>query len=973
MTTLRNLGFARRRLTPNHLLVRVQTTVMTAEAALSTTIERFRLPSGRIAFANISNAVLPGSIAADVQGVFGLSDALRLIPAGEAKRSIGHSNVDRPAHLGRLGVGPAPCARAASSGAATANVLADAYGINGLFRLGDLGQGQTIALFEPAASYSGDVAVYQSCYKTRTSVAVTRIDGGTSVGSGTLEATSDVEDLIGLAPHARIHVYETSNYFVPNWLDQWTAIVDADTANVISTSWLACEAIEPTGFAAAESTDFEQAAAQGQTVLAATGDFGSEACKQFGGSDQLSVDDPASDPYVTAVGGTEWTSRAPRSGEKTWNDLSTGSSSGGISSFWPLPSWQQGRGVINRFSSGTPCGVAAGDCRETPDVSALAGAPYYAFYCNVGDCSNIGGWGRFYGTSFATPFWAASVALTNESCASEPPVGFLNPSLYSVASWPLGGLHDVTKGNTDFTRTNHGDYPATAGYDLATGLGTPEWTTGTAAMGLAGLLCLLPKLPHVQQTTKLPLPSGAAANPGAVMSAVACTSLSHCAAVGTFRDSGQRTQAMAASEAGGTWRTPSEVSAPLNAATNPVAALDGTACTSPGNCAGVGSYTDATGDTEAMVANESGAHWGRAVVVTAPTNANGNPHATLKSIGCMSVGNCVAVGSYADLSGHGQSMAATESSGVWHQAVEVTPPPGAGTNPLASLNGVSCTSAGNCTGAGTYSTTPGASEAMVVKEGAGAWAQATNLPTPSNSSVNPEAVLNDLACTSLGNCVAVGSYANASSQVEPMEATEVGGTWSRGSTVAVPSNAGLDPVADLSGISCAAAGSCVVVGAYVDAAGARQAMVASEDGKEWSKATALAAPSGAAGTPDASLAGIACPSTASCVEVGNYTTGAGGVVAMAARASLPSVTRLSSDRGSTSGGSPIYIIGSNLADVTSVHFGAVRARIDGLVVPAELEVTPPRGIGVVFVTVSTAWGTSVRTAGARYIYVRPRR
>lgn len=974
MATLRTLGLVRLRLTPNHLLVTVQTTVTAAEAAMSTTIERVLLPSGRVAFANVSSAVLPGSIAPDVQGVFGLSDVVRLMPTGEAMRGEGRADaVDRLAHVGRLDVGPAPCAGATSSGAATANVLAAAYGIDGLYRLGDLGQGQSIALFEPAAYDTDDVAIYQSCYKTRTSVAITRVDGGSSVGSGTLEATSDVEDLIGLAPHARIHVYETSNDFTPNWLDQWAAIVDNDTANVVSTSWLSCEPNKPTGFAAAESTDFEQAAAQGQTVLAASGDYGSEGCDQFDGSGQLSVDDPASDPYVTAVGGTSWTSSAPRAGERTWNEPSEGSSGGGVSSLWPMPSWQQGRGVITRYSSGAPCDAPAGDCRETPDVSALASTPYYAFFCNVGDCRNVGGWGRFYGTSFATPLWAASVALTDESCASEPPVGFLNPSLYSIASSPLGGLHDITKGDTDYTKSNHGDYPATAAYDLATGLGTPEWTTGTAVMGLAGLLCLFPKLPPVQQSTKVAPPSGAAADPGAVLNAVACNSLAHCAAVGTFTDSGERTQAMAVNEAGGTWRTPSEVTAPLSAATNPSAALDSIACTSAGRCAGVGSYTDDVGDTEAMVSDESGGGWDRAVEVTTPTSAASNPHATLTGIACTSPGNCVAVGSYDDVSGHEQSMEATETSGIWAQAAEVTPPSGAGTNPLASLDAVSCTSSGNCTGAGAFATTLGASEAMVVKETSGAWAQAVGVTAPSNASGNPDAVLKDLACTSLGSCVAVGSYANALGKVESMEVTEIRGAWARGSAVAVPSNADVDPAADLSGISCVAAGNCAAVGTYVDATGAQQAMVASEDGKKWSTATALAAPSGAASDPDASLTSIACPSTRSCVGVGSYVTAAGAGVTMAARASLPTVTKLSTDRGSTSGGAPMYIIGSNLADVVSVHFGATRARIDGLVVPAELKVTPPRGVGTVYVTVSTAWGTSVRTTRARYTYVRPRR
>jgi hypothetical protein len=155
-----------------------------------------------------------------------------------------------------------------------------------------------------------------------------------------------------------------------------------------------------------------------------------------------------------------------------------------------MPAWQSGPGVINSYSSGAPCG-STGDCRETPDVSALSGPPYYSFYCSAGDCSGIGGWGYFYGTSFATPLWAASVALSNANCANEPPAGFLGPDLYGIAASDPAAFNDITTGNTDFTGTNDGDYPATTGYDLATGLGTPMWTIGTTGSGLASKLCAL--------------------------------------------------------------------------------------------------------------------------------------------------------------------------------------------------------------------------------------------------------------------------------------------------------------------------------------------------------------------------------------------------------------------------------------------------------------------------------------------------
>jgi subtilase family serine protease len=485
---LRGLGLAPSGVSRNRLLVTVHTTVGRAERALHLTIGRFALPTGRVVFANGTAPMLPRTIAPSVQAVVGLDDVTRLVPGAGGARAAGEYSAARSATAG-----PKPCANASETGAETANRLATAYGFEGLYAAGDLGEGETIALFEAAAFRSSDISIYQHCYHTATKVSVIRVDRGTSVGSGTLEATTDVDDLIGLAPKARIRVYETSNLFQPNWLDEWARIVDDDKAQVISTSWLACERYEPRGFAATEKTLFEQAAAQGQSLLAASGDYGSEACDQFTGSTKLTVDDAASQPFATGVGGTQWRRRTPpRSGEKTWNAGKSGSSGGGLSSDWRMPSWQAGPGVVNKYSSRRPCRAASGYCREVPDVSALAGSPYYAFYCKAGDCSRIGGWGYFWGTSFATPLWAAAIALVDENCTSSPRAGFLNPALYAVAGSGSYGtaFHDITRGENDFTHSHGGKYPATAGYDLATGLGTPIFSSrSNPSSGLAAALC----------------------------------------------------------------------------------------------------------------------------------------------------------------------------------------------------------------------------------------------------------------------------------------------------------------------------------------------------------------------------------------------------------------------------------------------------------------------------------------------------
>ena len=86
----------------------------------------------------------------------------------------------------------------------------------------------------------------------------------------------------------------------------------------------------------------------------------------------------------------------------------------------------------------------------------------------------VGGWGG--GTSLASPLWAALAALVDSGCAPGGRLGFLDPALYSLAADHDGDFHDITVGNNDITGTNGGKYPATPGYDMASGLGTPNAT-----------------------------------------------------------------------------------------------------------------------------------------------------------------------------------------------------------------------------------------------------------------------------------------------------------------------------------------------------------------------------------------------------------------------------------------------------------------------------------------------------------------
>ena len=191
------------------------------------------------------------------------------------------------------------------------------------------------------------------------------------------------------------------------------------------------------------------------------------------------VSDPASQPYVTAVGGTSLghgtQTLGPPPTEQVWNDAlyySEGAGGGGISSTFAMPAYQQALGTVTG-SSGTPCAAASGDCREIPDVSADADpSSGYVIYDTVN--ANLGGWNALGGTSGATPLWAAVLAVVASADGNTAGYGALNPTLYLLAQQSPGTyLNDVTSGNNDYNATAGGQYPAMPGYDMATGLGTP--------------------------------------------------------------------------------------------------------------------------------------------------------------------------------------------------------------------------------------------------------------------------------------------------------------------------------------------------------------------------------------------------------------------------------------------------------------------------------------------------------------------
>ncbi|HEX3833863.1 MAG TPA: protease pro-enzyme activation domain-containing protein [Solirubrobacteraceae bacterium] len=453
-TSLVKDGLTPGKISANGLTLPVTASAGTVETAFSTSLRRFALPNGQTGFANTNRPSIDPSVAGLVQGIVGLNTLAPTTPrvtVAHAKQPVGHA-----ASAGADGQGCSAARTEATSQASyTTSQIAARYHLNDLYAAGIQGGGVTVAVYELEPFSSSDVAAFQSCFHTSSTVSTVGVDGGAGSGSGSGEAAMDIEDVIGLAPHADVRVYEGPATGGGAY-DTYARIVSDNVAKVVTTSWGLCEGDQSPGTAAAESTLFQEAAAQGQTILASTGDIGSNDCSNH----RQSVDDPASQPWVTGVGA----SSIHATGETVWNN-SYGATGGGVSSVWARPAYQA---AAAQSESSVSCGAAGTTCREVPDVTAN-GDPNtgYVIYYN-------GQWNTMGGTSISTPTWAALTALADSSpaCAGHP-VGFANPALYKLAATAYGAnFGDVTSGANGYDHV--AGFSAGPGYDMASGLGTPN-------------------------------------------------------------------------------------------------------------------------------------------------------------------------------------------------------------------------------------------------------------------------------------------------------------------------------------------------------------------------------------------------------------------------------------------------------------------------------------------------------------------
>ncbi|KJK57329.1 S53 family peptidase, partial [Saccharothrix sp. ST-888] len=388
-------------------------------------------------FANDAAASVPTALAKVVQGVTGLNNkTVRTTRLAKPKTATPR---DTPS-----GVGPAQ--------------------YNGAYNLDKIsadGTGTTVALWEFDGYDSNNLTTYDSQFGlSGPAVSTVSVDGAnydSSPGQGQGEVELDSEIVRGVAPKAQQLVYEAPNSDQGE-LDMAAQIVSENKVSVISISWGSCEPDTTASSMTAVDNSFKQAAAQGISIFSASGDDGSRDCtRSTSGSSVKAVDFPASDPYVTGVGGTNLKVNSDNSysSESAWS-----TAGGGVSTQFAQPSWQTGTGV-------------SGSMRTVPDVSSNADpASGFAIYTG-------GSWQVYGGTSAAAPLWAGYASLFNQkaTAAGQSALGEANPKLYSVANGGNYGsaFHDVTSGANQ-------DFPAGTGYDQVTGWGSPTADGLTSAL-----------------------------------------------------------------------------------------------------------------------------------------------------------------------------------------------------------------------------------------------------------------------------------------------------------------------------------------------------------------------------------------------------------------------------------------------------------------------------------------------------------
>jgi subtilase family serine protease len=420
---------------------------------------------------------VPAEIGSKVVAVIGLTSGRPNAALAKVGKTLGEHPAPNSAlkPAGRteaLGTGP--------GGTYAPQDLQTAYSIP---TWGSLVKGQTLAIFEQGYYDTADVSYYETYFKTGSAVKQVPISVNKSPvviePPIELEACLDVDMIIAMNPKvAKVLVYVDDYQWDPFDVaitDAFARIADDAQASVVSASYG-----EDEGFFIADGTEvaldtaLQQCAAQGITVLASSGDNGA-----FGNGYHFpyNVSNPATDPYITGVGGTSLltTTGEQYELEQCWNEFPYyGATGGGISTYWSQPAYQN-----IPYTGYTAGNGGSTTMRNVPDVAAEAAVTTgVAVY--VG---SQGGWLQVGGTSVASPLWAGYLSNINAALhwTGLGNLGFFNPILYSVGTTqfatPSDYMYDILNGDNGYVPFGGPGYYNGFGYSNTTGNGS-IWGSG---------------------------------------------------------------------------------------------------------------------------------------------------------------------------------------------------------------------------------------------------------------------------------------------------------------------------------------------------------------------------------------------------------------------------------------------------------------------------------------------------------------
>ena len=438
------------------------------------------------AYANTTDPIVPGRLSGVIGAILGMDNMVHAVPVTHAPPPS--SKPDRERRPGRSDAGSpiqlAQAERDSPAGAAIDPVIIggiQAFGPSDLRTFydetvgtGQDGTGDCIAIVGVSDFVDSTMSAFTNQFGLP-AISYTRTLYGANPGlnSAEEEAELDLQWSHAAAPGASI-VYHLGS----NLITDISGAVNANACGVISISYGLCG---PSASFLKNTLDpiFKQAATQGQTVFVSSGDQGAAglALNTSNNSCVLSstrtVNEMSADPYVTSVGGTQFTptysggNDQGHATENVWND-SSGATGGGASAVFTKPTYQTGTGVPNDGA------------RDVPDIALIASPNFPGVFWG----HDVNGSGQVQccigGTSLSAPIWAGFSRVIAQ-ISGNTRLGNINTMIYSLANTQYGtaGFHDVTSGNNNYNGVS--GFSAGPGYDEDTGWGTIDFNTFASA------------------------------------------------------------------------------------------------------------------------------------------------------------------------------------------------------------------------------------------------------------------------------------------------------------------------------------------------------------------------------------------------------------------------------------------------------------------------------------------------------------